>query len=254
MPQIISIHSFRRGTGKSTVTANLAALLALDGWRVGVIDTNIQAPSLHILFGLDDTELVYSLNDYLLGECMMIQAAYNVAPHLGINGTITLIPSSTHPKEVIRILRDGYDSDRLEAGIDELAVMFKLDVLLIDTCPGLTEETLRSIIISDLVLLVMRPDQQDYQGTGVTIEVARKLETSRLALLVNNLPPHFDPAQVRDQVQQVYNVEMAGVLHHSGEMLSLGSTDIFTLRYPNHPLTAELRRIANELIRQAGAI
>jgi MinD-like ATPase involved in chromosome partitioning or flagellar assembly len=29
MAQIISVHSFRRGTGKSTLTANLAALLAL---------------------------------------------------------------------------------------------------------------------------------------------------------------------------------------------------------------------------------
>jgi Mrp family chromosome partitioning ATPase len=35
---IVSIHSFRGGTGKSNTTANVAALLAQSGKRVGVID------------------------------------------------------------------------------------------------------------------------------------------------------------------------------------------------------------------------
>jgi MinD-like ATPase involved in chromosome partitioning or flagellar assembly len=50
--RIISIHSFRGGTGKSNTAANLAAVLAADGQRVGVIDTDIQSPGIHILFGL----------------------------------------------------------------------------------------------------------------------------------------------------------------------------------------------------------
>ena len=35
MAKIIAIHSFRGGTGKSNITANLAALVALAGHRVG---------------------------------------------------------------------------------------------------------------------------------------------------------------------------------------------------------------------------
>ena len=53
MAKIISIHSFRGGTGKSNMTANLAALLAAEGGRVGVIDTDIQSPGIHVLFGLN---------------------------------------------------------------------------------------------------------------------------------------------------------------------------------------------------------
>jgi Mrp family chromosome partitioning ATPase len=37
-------HSFRGGTGKSNMTANVAALLAQSGKRVGVIDADIQSP------------------------------------------------------------------------------------------------------------------------------------------------------------------------------------------------------------------
>jgi MinD-like ATPase involved in chromosome partitioning or flagellar assembly len=54
MSKIISIHSFRGGTGKSNTTANITTLLASQGLRVGVIDTDIQSPGIHGLFGLDE--------------------------------------------------------------------------------------------------------------------------------------------------------------------------------------------------------
>ncbi len=50
--KIVSIHSFRGGTGKSNTTANLAAQVAMAGKRVGVVDTDIQSPGIHVLFGL----------------------------------------------------------------------------------------------------------------------------------------------------------------------------------------------------------
>jgi len=53
MARIVAVHSFRGGTGKSNVTANLAALLAAAGHRVGVVDTDIQSPGIHVLFGFD---------------------------------------------------------------------------------------------------------------------------------------------------------------------------------------------------------
>ena len=69
MPKIISTHSFRGGTGKSNTTANLAVLAARAGHRVGVIDTDIQSPGIHVLFQLEHTAIDKSLNDYLWGRC-----------------------------------------------------------------------------------------------------------------------------------------------------------------------------------------
>ena len=94
MAHIISIHSFRGGTGKSNTTANLAALLAMDGRRVGVIDTDINSPGIHVLFGLDEDEIAHSLNDYLWGKCTIQDAALDVTSRLAadIEGQIFLIP------------------------------------------------------------------------------------------------------------------------------------------------------------------
>jgi MinD-like ATPase involved in chromosome partitioning or flagellar assembly len=94
----------------------------------------------------------------------------------------------------------------------------------------------------------MRPDQQDYEGTGVTVEVARSLDVPRMLLVVNKTPAAFDPAEVRARVEQTFNCEVAAVLPHSDEMMTLASTGIFTVRYPDHPMTGMLKAVAAQLV------
>ena len=250
MSLIISVHSFRGGTGKSNTTASLAALLAQDGRRVGVIDTDIQSPGIHVLFGLDEEEMKYALNDYLWGDCTIEQAAVDVTERLGpsIKGRIFLIPSSLKAGEIARVLREGYDMGLLSDGFQELVTGLSLDVLLIDTHPGLNEETLLSIAISDALALIMRPDSQDYQGTGVTVDVAQKLGVPRLLLVVNKVPAAFSEADVLKRVQETYNCEVGAVLPHSDEMMTLASSDIFALRFPDHLVTKRLRALADRLV------
>ncbi len=250
MAQIVSIHSFRGGTGKSNTAANLSALLAMEGKRVGVIDTDIQSPGIHVLFGLREDDMPHSLNDYLWGKCRIEQAAMDVTPRLkaDLKGRIFLTPSSIKAGEIARVLREGYDVGLLNDGFHELINKLKLDVLVIDTHPGLNEETLLSIAISDVLVIVMRPDQQDYQGTGVTVAVARKLDVPRLKLIVNKVPACFDPEEVKAQVEQTYGCEVAAVLPHSDEMMILASAGIFVLRYPDHPITASLKQALAKLL------
>lgn len=245
MSKIISIHSFRGGTGKSNTTANLAVLLAAQGQRVGVIDTDIQSPGVHVLFGLDEGSITHSLNDYLWGRCAIEQAAMNMTPRLGadIGGEVFLVPASIKAGEIARVLREGYDVSLLNDGLGQLTQALRLDVLLVDTHPGLNEETLLSIATSDALAVVLRPDQQDYQGTSVTVEVARKLRVPRMALIVNKVPQMFDTAQVKQRVEQAYNCPVAAVMPHSDEMMALASGDIFVLRYPDHLITSAYKQV-----------
>ncbi|MBA3531752.1 MAG: MinD/ParA family protein [Ardenticatenales bacterium] len=250
MSKIISIHSFRGGTGKSNTTANVATLLAMEGKRVGVIDTDIQSPGIHVLFGLTEEDMRHSLNDYLWGKCDIKQAAHDVTASLraAIPGKVFLIPASIKAGEIARVLREGYDPGLLNDGFQDLVEDLSLDVLMIDTHPGLNEETLLSIAISDALAVILRPDQQDYQGTGVTVEVARKLGVPRMVLVVNKVPSSFDFERIRAQMKQIYNCDVAGVMPHSDEMMTLASAGIFALRYPEHPVTQTLKEIAAQLM------
>jgi MinD-like ATPase involved in chromosome partitioning or flagellar assembly len=254
---IISTHSFRGGTGKSNTTANLAVLVARAGYRVGIIDTDIQSPGIHVLFSLDERICKHTLNDYLWGRCRIREAAHDVtASAIGRldeskdRPRLFLIPSSMDSNEIAKILAEGYDVAALNDGIQELMASEQLDLdfLFIDTHPGVNEETLLSIAISHVLLLIMRPDHQDFQGTGVAVELARQLEVPSMFMILNKVPPGTDHHALRQHVEAMYEAPVAGVLPLNSDIVRVASSGIFANRFPDHPLTVELSRVAETLI------
>jgi septum site-determining protein MinD len=161
---------------------------------------------------------------------------------------VWLVPSSLKPADIARIMQEGYDVALLNEGCRELIGRLSLDVLMLDTHPGINEETLLSIAMSDALALILRPDRQDYEGTRVALAVARKLKVPRTVLVVNNSPAAFDAADVRERVESAYDCEVAAVLPHTDELMVLSSGGIFALRYPDHPLTGLYRDIAERLM------
>jgi len=69
-----------------------------------------------------------------------------------------------------------------------------------------------------------------------------------MALIVNKTPEVFDPGEVKARVEQTYHCEVIAVLPHSDEMMTLASSGIFALRYPDHPVTAAYRQVATRLM------
>ncbi len=250
MATIVSVHSFRGGTGKSNTTANLAATLAQRGSRVGVIDADIQSPGIHVLFGLRGDDVGASLNDFLWHDKSIGEVAHDVTDAQGVEmaGRLYLIPSSMQTGEIARILREGYDAQRLTEGLRDLVAELELDVLFIDTHPGLNEETLLSLVISHSLLVVMRPDRQDLEGTGITIRVARELEVPRISILVNKAPSDLVPEAVAEQVEAAYGCEVIDILPHSDDLMRLASEGVFSIRFPDHPLSERYRRMASALV------
>jgi septum site-determining protein MinD len=262
--RIVSIHSFRGGTGKSNSTANLAVLLAREGLRVCVIDTDIQSPGIHVLFGCDPADFKHALNDYLWGRCEIGDAAVDVsalasAPQaaavggesgaeLESGGRLFLVPSSLDAGDIARVLRDGYDAGLLGEGLRELVRTLDLDYLLIDTHPGVNEETLLSIAISDLFLLLLRPDAQDFQGTSVTLELARRLGVEEIKVIINKVPPGIDGGALKARVETAYEAPVIGILPLSHDVARMASAGIFVLRSPDHPWSLELQNVARQLI------
>jgi MinD-like ATPase involved in chromosome partitioning or flagellar assembly len=257
MANIVSIHSYRGGTGKSNLSANLSIAVARTGKRVAVIDTDIQSPGIHILFGLQEEDGNYkSLNDYLWGDCSISDAAFDCLPRLRERHpqaaaqipAFFLIPSSIKTGEIARVLREGYDVGLLNDGIQAAIQELDLDFLFIDTHPGLNEETLLSIAISDFLFLLLRPDRQDFLGTAVTVEVSRKLDVPSLHLVMNNVLSTMDREHLATQAQATFQVPVAGMLPFSPEMVRLGSADIFSLCYPEHNFSKEVTKIGKVMV------
>jgi MinD-like ATPase involved in chromosome partitioning or flagellar assembly len=256
MGKIVSVHSFRGGTGKSNITANLAVSVARERNRVGIVDTDIQSPGIHVLFNVDVEKIEHPLNDYLWGKCSIEETAVDVSPSLVDEegrqavgaGAVYLIPSSNKTREITRVLREGYDVGTLNDGFQDLIKRLNLDYLFIDTHPGLNEETLLSIAVSDILIVILRPDKQDFQGTAVTVEVARKLQVPNLFLVVNKVLSDFDFEDVKRQVETTYQVPVGALLPLSLDMVRLASGGIFSLKNPGHPISVEIDKIARRIM------
>lgn len=249
--KIVSIHSFRGGTGKSNTTANLASQVAMTGKRVGVVDTDIQSPGIHVLFGLDEHKMGKTMNDYLHGKATIREVGFPVGENT-VEGegrsqlagkNLFLFPSSIKGKEISQILHEGVDFNKLNEGLQTAITEFNLDYLFIDTHPGLNEETLLSIATSDILIIILRPDNQDLQGTAVTVDVARSLDVPNLFLMVNKALPKYDFAVIKRDIEAQFQATVTSVLPLSFDMAENASKDLFSLRYPDHEWSKALKNI-----------
>lgn len=250
MPKVIAIHSYRGGTGKSNLTANLATTVAQQGYRVGVVDTDMPSPGIHNIFGLEPETVTKTLNSYLGGEADLADSAYDIGQNLNIdgNGKLFLVPSSCKADDIARILKDGYDVRLLNDGFRQLVKTLELDYLFIDTHPGLSKETFLTIAISHCLLLIVRPDKQDYQGTAVTLDVSRQLNVRHVQIVINKALSCLDSEVLRHKVKETYGVPVAGLFPLSEDIVKLASEGVFCLHHPEHPVTQEFQAVARRIM------
>jgi MinD-like ATPase involved in chromosome partitioning or flagellar assembly len=134
-------------------------------------------------------------------------------------------------------------------GFSEISRDLNLDFLLIDSHPGMNPETLQAIASANLLLLVLRPDYQDYQDTALIVELARMLSVPEISLIVNRALPGFNVETYQQQLEAAYQVPVVGIVPFSEEMMHLSSSEIFCVCYPDHPLTKVIDQIGRQLIK-----
>jgi len=249
MAQVVSIHSYRRGTGKTSLTVNLAALMALAGKKVAIIDAAFQSPSTQFFFGLSKAETSCFFNDYLIGNCAIEEALYNVTPILksDIPGQLFLAPANTDYRDSIAS-KSGFQVIQLEEGINHLIDFFSLDIVLIDTSAGMKDEALIPLAISDVVIEILRLDQQDYQGTAVITEIAQKLSIPHVLLVANIVPRTYDQETIKQEIEGIYQLPVAGIIPVSEDILDISNGDMFVINFPTHPITLTLRHLAKDIM------
>jgi septum site-determining protein MinD len=249
MSTVVTLHSFRRGVGKSSLTVNLAVLLALQGRRVALIDTDFQAPSIHLFFDLSDVEITHVLNDYMWDKCDILSTIQDVTPRLASNtsGKLFVIPASNKIIDIMQIIRIPLNIERYTGGLEKLEKEMGLDILLVDTPAGLNEDTLQAIAVSNVIVLVLHPDKHDFQDAAVAIDMARKLQVPAIHLVLNDVPHNFDAEDAHLQLEQTYHCGSGIILNHVEELMTLASSQPFVLCYPEHSLTARIKELAEQL-------
>lgn len=256
MSRMLTLHSFRGGTGKSNLAANLAWLAAWRGAKVAVIDTDLQSPGIHVILGADTTGMTQTLSDFVRNRCELEDVVVDLTAQHGVGGRggkLMLLPSSMRLEAITRILADGYDIEHLNGELSGLAERLGLDYVLIDTHPGLNRETTLCAAVSDVLALIVRPDEQDFQGTAVLVEIAKKIAVPEVTLILNKVPEGTDFEGLERKVTEAFGFPVAGALPLDSDLARLGSSGVFVAEFPNHAITRELERIADALFPEHAA-
>lgn len=284
MPQCIAFHSYKGGTGKTTIASNLAALLAAKGFNVALLDIDVYAPSLHAYFEHMPKKW---LNDFLsdnasLQEVMidMTSTVDNVSSKSdrlsGGKGKLW-VGYSNPQKEAIYNLEAGSKAinnspiqllRRFIQLREDLISEYDCDYIILDTSPGIRYWSINSLAIADILFLTLKFGDLDIEGTGkMANEIYRSFTQfgAKSYLLLNRVAGYCVPASGAGNKYREYSVNESGSENGSdyGSLLSkqvnmdlisaipcycdiqFSRKEFLTvLRYPAHPFAHQLNHLA----------
>ena len=251
MATILAVQSFKGGTGKSTISANLAATLARLGKRVAVIDLDLEGPGLHVIFGISDGDIRATINDVLQGSIPIKDAVLDLTPRLGIeSGCLLFCPAGHRLEEILKMVETGFNLSRFKAVLYSLASEFQLDYLLIDSHPGIEKDTILSMAVCDVVVLLSRVDHQDMFGSGVMNEVASQLRKP-VVLILNMIPSSVGDKEsklIGEKVASLFNLQVLTALPFNSDVFENLSRGVFVLEHQKDPLTRKFTEMAENMI------
>ncbi|MCP4176285.1 MAG: MinD/ParA family protein [bacterium] len=248
MSKIITIHSFRGGTGKSNIAANLSYTLALKEKKICLFDSDIFSPGLHILLQHQSSRKS-TLNDYLLGNIKLSDTLIDLSETMNCGAnSFYLVPCDLSVDSISQLLKKGYNIELFSDLFKSIQKELKTDYLIIDTHPGFNEETLLSIAMSDTLILVTRIDQQDFEGTSVTIEIAKKLKVKNIYIIINMVPNTYKNIEIREKISKRFKCEILESIPYIPELAGLGSKDLFCKVMPNSLWSKKIDTISSKFL------
>jgi chromosome partitioning protein len=212
MNKCIAFHSYKGGTGKTTLACNSAILLARKGYRVCLLDLDIYAPSFQLYFSKEPRKWI---NDFLTSGADIRDVMIDVTDSFNsqrrqsdtiesnnrvdgneveITGKLWVGFSNPQKKEIFKL--ETADTNTKRQAIrrfihlrEILMSEFGADYIIVDTSPGIRFWSINSLAIADILLLTLKMSELDIDGTRMVAEEIYRcfIELGSKAFLVYNM-------------------------------------------------------------------
>ncbi len=175
----IVVTSSMSGEGKSEVAANLAAVMALAGRRVLLVDADMRQPSQHHLWGLINS---VGLSNVMVGENEFSRSIQNITSNLSV------LTAGVMPPNPLALI----DSERMTNFIYMLSQTY--DYVIFDTSPlvGSAESAVLGNMV-DGVLIVVRPGVVDSTTATAAKSLLARSEANILGIVANAVNVKHEP-------------------------------------------------------------
>lgn len=245
--RFIAITSGKGGVGKSTISSNMAYLMARYGLKVGIFDADIGLANLDVMFNV---KIHKNILHVLKGEARVEDIL------VPIDKNLVLIPGESG-EEIFKYASGGL----FERFMDQAGVLDDLDVMIIDTGAGIGEHIQLFLRACDDVIVVTVPDPAAITDAYATIKVTSRLR-NEINVIMNQVRSEKEAQGLFDKIHKVAQANIGGDLRllYLGQVSSdpkivssvkkraLFSRDYPTAR-PTQELEAIVKRIAKKLER-----
>jgi chromosome partitioning protein len=188
MSKCIAFHSYKGGTGKTTIASNFAALLAKKGYKVFLLDLDVYAPSMQSYFKKEPKKWI---NDYLYANAELDDVLLDLTPTISeknydgaknknhANGRLWVAFSNSKKEEIYKLeggtgggggagKQDTSKIQLLRRFIllrEQLISQYDADYIIIDTSPGIRYWSINALAVADTLFLTLKMGDLDIEGT-----------------------------------------------------------------------------------------
>jgi len=254
MGKTLAFHSYKGGTGKTSLVTNLGAMYAKQGANVCILDFDFRAPSLNVLF---KEKHEFFLNDYLEDKCGIIDTLVDVSERLQLHGKLWVgfaNPTLDALKEIMSKDRkwEVKALSKTLAGKKEILQEKQVDYLIFDTSPGAQYSSINALAGADLVSLVMKADEFDLEGTKELSKGVYEALGRKSGVVLNKIPlEQVAAAGGREkfvkQIETEIGLPLLGLIPCMCELMAYGGKIIYALEKPEHTFTRSIGEIAESL-------
>lgn len=158
--------------GKTTVCSNLALTTAISGYKTLMIDFDLRKPSLHKVFGVDNSK---GLTD------AVIEPKKTDGIIQRIQDNLCLIPAGKIPPDSSELI----NSNNMKELIEKVSKGF--DFVFFDSTPFVVPETRLLGILSDSIILVLRSNFEGHDVLNRTINAVNSINKKILGIVITRL-------------------------------------------------------------------
>lgn len=254
----VAVASARGGAGKSTIATNLAALWAMLGRKVGIVDADLNTPSIPAMLGMK------AQRKTVLAEAVRLELA---AGPLGLRVLASSMLADGEPPPLNFVEQEpqaptangfgptvlGYAQTLLR--MLSAAEFGALDLLLVDLAPGL-EHLSRLVQMVEVsgVLFVTQPSELAARALGQLLAGFRGERVTLLGVIENmagfncdgchSVRPLLPQGRIASLCRE-HSLAMLGRLPFDGRVAEACDRGlVFVREYPEAPLTHQLQEIA----------
>jgi len=246
--KVLALTSGKGGVGKSTLTANIAFILAQKGFKVAVLDADIGLANMQVLFNIRPKNTFF---DYIDGsatiEEILIKTSYdNITLCAGKSG----YEYTTNTNSLV-----------FSRVVNEIVTLNRYDILLIDTGAGLNEYVQEFLDISDEILAVTTTDPSAITDAYALIKMLSKTK-KRLLLCFNHTKKFTIGESITNSIKDLakknrlnrdFMVKYIGNVNSVQNIQTTGRLrKLFAKEFPYNNATGDLENIANQLIKELG--